>query len=62
MNIQKIEELMYEKGIKAAQIAKETGVPNSTISRIVNGEIPDPRVSLAAGIAKVLEVQIEEII
>lgn len=53
---------MYEKGIKAAQIAKETGVPNSTISRIVNGEIPDPRVSLAAGIAKVLEVQIEEII
>ena len=59
MDIEKIKEIMRDKGIRAMDIVAVTGLPKQTISSIVRGEVSDPRISTVKKIA--LEVTIDEI-
>lgn len=62
MNTGRIRDLMEVKKISSYQLAQKVGVPKSTIYRVLNGEIPDPRVSIVLGIAESLDVTIDEIV
>ena len=61
MNIEKIKEIMRDKGIRAMDIVAVTGLPKQTISSIVRSEVSDPRISTVKKIANALEVTIDEI-
>lgn len=61
MNIEKIKEIMEDKGIRAKDIVAATGLPKTTISSIMTGATPDPRISTVKKMAKTLGVTIDEI-
>lgn len=62
MNIDKIKKIMAEQHITAADLARLTRRSRSVITRVLNGEHKDIRISLAKDIAKALNVTIDEIV
>ncbi len=49
-----LKKLKEEKGLTAHQIAEQSGVPESTVIRIINGSTPDPSFSAATAMIKAL--------
>lgn len=62
MNIEFVLELMKDKGINAYGLSRITGLPRSTISKLLNNLIGDPRISTVKKIAQALEVTIEKLV
>lgn len=54
--------LMSAKGINQTRLAKETGVPQPTISRIIRGDTTSPRFSSIKKIANYFDVPLEDVI
>lgn len=61
MRIDKLKAVMQEKHMSGYRLAKETGVRNSTITRILNGNIKDIHLSLAKKIADVFDMTVDEL-
>lgn len=51
---EELKKLKEEKGLTAHQIAEQSGVPESTVIRIINGSTPDPSFSSATAMIKAL--------
>ncbi|MEV2909172.1 helix-turn-helix domain-containing protein [Paenibacillus larvae] len=56
--IQKIDMLMEQKGMTKYKLAKESGLPQSTITSIMSGRIKNPSLDSLMKIANALEVPI----
>lgn len=53
---EKLQQLLSEQGLTGYAVSKGTGLPKSTISRILNGEASNPRSSTLAEIAAFLGI------
>ena len=62
MNTDRLKQIMKEKNITKYKLALLTNISNSHISKIVNGNNPNPRINTVKVIAKALDVDIKEII
>lgn len=51
-----IREVMDEQGMTQLELEQRSGVPDSTLSRILKGKVRDPKASVLAQIAKGLNV------
>lgn len=51
---ERLRQLMGEKGLKPADLARKTGLSKPTLSAIINGTTTDPRISSVLSIARVL--------
>lgn len=51
-----IKEELGRQNITQEQLAELSGIPDSTLSRILNGEVGEPRASQIARIAKALKI------
>lgn len=56
-----LQKLIDEKGMTNYRVAKLAGVGQATISQLTTGKRKEPKLSTAAKIAEVLEVEIEDI-
>lgn len=54
--------LMEEAKIREAELARQTGLPQTTINRLLQGETPDPRTGTLKPIAKYFGVSIDSLI
>ena len=59
LNREKIKSVMYEKNIRPVDISRITGIPKSSISMYLSGEIKKPPISKLKEIADVLGVSVE---
>jgi transcriptional regulator with XRE-family HTH domain len=50
----RLQQLMEENGVKAADLARKTGLSKPTLSAIIHGTTNDPRISSLLSIARVL--------
>lgn len=62
MNIVKLLKILKEKKISRYRLAKLSGISECTITRIINEQNKDPKISTVKAIAKALNVDINEII
>ena len=62
MNIDRIKEIMKDKGICAKDIVDAAGLPKATVSEILNGVSSNPRIETVKKIACALGVTIDEIV
>lgn len=60
MGVLRIKEVLKERGMTGAQLCKETGLSQTSLSRIIKGE-QNPRLALLIQIAKVLDVDIKDL-
>lgn len=51
---ERLQQLMDEKGLKPADLARKTGLSKPTLSAILHGTTTDPRISSVLGISRVL--------
>ena len=51
---ERLQQLMGEKGLKPADLARKTGLSKPTLSAIIHGNTTDPRISSVLGISRVL--------
>ncbi|WP_052503091.1 XRE family transcriptional regulator [Aeromonas salmonicida] len=51
---ERLQQLMNEKGLKPADLARKTGLSKPTLSAIIRGTTTDPRISSVLGISRVL--------
>jgi len=51
---ERLRQLMDEKGLKPADLARKTGLSKPTLSAIIRGNTSDPRISSILGISRVL--------
>jgi transcriptional regulator with XRE-family HTH domain len=58
---ERIRALMQRNHVSDAELARQIGVPQATISRIMSGETKDPRISTLTGIARVLGTTIDDL-
>ena len=61
MRTDKLKAVMQARRMSGYRLAKETGVRNSTITRILNGNIKDIHLSLAKKIADVFDMTVDEL-
>lgn len=62
MNIERLLKLLEERNITRYRLSKLTGINESTITRLINEKNKDPKLNTVKAIAKVLDVDINEII
>lgn len=63
MNISHVlSELMFEKKIKMIALAHQTGVPQSTLSRILSGDTTNPHRSSLEPLATFFEISIDQLL
>lgn len=56
----KVKEIIFRKGMKQLQIAKDIGIDSSKLSKFVNGWVPLPK-KYHKRLAKYLGIRVEEI-
>lgn len=56
-----LKRLMFEKDIKAMDLARLTGLPQPTVQRMVAGTTPNPHLSSLIPIAQFFEITIEQL-
>src|SRR3990167_2667049 len=57
-----IKQLMHKIGLKEAELARQTGLPQTTINRLLLGETLDPRANTLIPIAKFFGVTIGQLL
>lgn len=57
-----LKKLKDEKGLTSRQIADQSGVPESTVVKMINGSTGDPSLSAVAAVVKVLGGSIDTIV
>lgn len=57
-----LQQIMKDKGVTEAELARGTGIPQATCNRIILGETEDPRASTLSAFAQFLGVTIGQII
>lgn len=62
MDIDKIKKIMQEKSITIYRLAKETGISDSQLGKILNGITTNPRINTVKAIARALNVSVNDII
>lgn len=62
INKNKLIQLSEERKVSRYRISKETGISETYINNIFNGEQVNPSVSIAYKLAKYFEVSIEELL
>lgn len=62
MNTKKLQELIKEKNLTMYALAKASGVPESSVGRIVHGISKDPNVSTVKKIADALGVKVDDLL
>ena len=55
---ERLQQLMDEKGLKPADLARKTGLSKPTLSAIIHGDTCDPRISSLISIAEALQVDL----
>ncbi|AZU47920.1 DNA-binding protein [Aeromonas hydrophila] len=51
---ERLKQLMMERGLTAADLARKTGLSKPTLSAIINGNTSDPRISSVLSISRIL--------
>lgn len=59
---ERLSTLMYDRGVTQEMLAREVKVSQSTISRIIKGEIKKPKRDILERVAAALEVDIDDIL
>lgn len=59
--LEKLKAHKREKGLTNAEIARLSNIPETTITKIFNGETPDPRFGTIAQIAIAMGVSVDEL-
>lgn len=63
LNVSKnIKRLMEETGIIEAELARQTGIPQTTINRVLLGETLDPRATTLINISKFFGVTVDQLL
>ena len=56
-----LEKLLFEKKIRATELARETNVPQPTLHRILSGKSPNPHKSTVQPIADFFNISVEQL-
>lgn len=62
IHIEFFREIMKIRGISITKLAKECGTPESTLKKLLYGDVEDPRISTLYGIAKYLGASIDRLV
>lgn len=62
MGLEGLKIIMRERGFTSESLAEKSGVPKSTIDKILCGATPDPRYSTVKQLANTLNLTVDEII
>lgn len=62
VDIEKMKEIMQKKGVSAGKLAELSGINESVVSRILNGQTLNPGIWAVASISKALETDINQFI
>ena len=57
----KISGLMDSMGVTVSELSRRSGIPKSTVSRVVSGRIKDPKISTVKKIAEALNIKVWDI-
>jgi len=57
-----LRELMYDRRINQSQLGRETGIPQATISRYLNGTTKSLKFEFVMQYAKVTELELSKVI
>ncbi|WP_174818722.1 helix-turn-helix domain-containing protein [Paenibacillus illinoisensis] len=58
---EKITKIMEEKDLTAYRVSKDTGIPYTTLTKILNGTTKSPKIDLIQIIAKYLDVTVDSL-
>jgi len=56
-----LEKLLFEKKIRATELARKTNVPQPTLHRILSGKSPNPHISTVKPIADFFNISVEQL-
>lgn len=62
IHIEFFREIMKIRGISTARLASESGTPESTIKKLLHGDVEDPRISTLYSVAKYLGASIDRLV
>lgn len=62
MDINKIKKIMQKRNITIYRLAKETGISDSKLGKILNGVTVNPRINTVKAIANALHVSVNDIL
>lgn len=62
MDINKIKIIMQKRNITIYRLAKETGISDSQLGKILNGITTNPRINTVKAIANALNVSVNDIL
>ena len=62
MDPEKLKTLMKQQNLTMYRLAKLSGLPESSVNRLVWGQTPDPRVSSLKKIADALGVKVDDLL
>ena len=58
----KLQEILIRKGFTQAEIAREVGVSESKISRLLTGKIKNPSIAILSKIARLADCEIGDVL
>ncbi|WP_339194688.1 helix-turn-helix transcriptional regulator [Paenibacillus sp. FSL P4-0176] len=58
---EKIEAVMKERGISRYKLSKDTGIPYTTVTQILNGRTKNPQIAALQKIADYFDVKLDQI-
>lgn len=62
MSLENLKIIMKMKGFNAETLADKSGVPKSTVDKILSGNTPDPRYSTVKDLVNALNLNVDELI
>lgn len=62
MNTEMLKMIMLDKNLNIPKLSQKTGISVGRLSEILSGKVKNPRIDTVKKIARVLEVDINEII
>lgn len=61
LDVERIKQLLSEKQLTEYRLAKNTGTSTAHMSRLMTGDIKDPRFELVCKIADALDITVDEL-
>lgn len=62
MSLENLKIIMKMKGFNAESLSEKSGVPKSTVDKILSGNTPDPRYSTVKDLVNALSLNVDELI